>query len=349
MNQLLTDLGFPSDHYPSDQTLTPGRISAQAHGQFRVLTAQGQILARLSGNDTKALVHTLDYPVTGDHVLVDPDGLIREILPRRTLLTRGDHYSGTLEEALAANVDLVLVVISMNQDFNIRKIRRFLIMAQSSGASPILVLTKADLPTAEESHHYLETARSITDCPILATRQDAPETIAPLGELLQGKTAVLLGASGAGKSTLINRLVGSDLMKTAGIRAADDQGRHTTTHREIIVIPGVGCLIDTPGLRKVELLDDGSAVDGVYDQIRQLSGQCRYRDCSHGSEPDCAIRSALASGSLSMADWLDYQAMQQEARLMEAKARQREKDRIRQNERLQQARPRKKTWRELDW
>lgn len=349
MNQLLTDLGFPSDHYPSDPTLIPGRVSAAAHGQFHILTDHGQILARLSGNDTKALVHTLDYPVTGDHVLVDPDGLIRKILPRRTLLTRGDHYSGTLEEALAANVDLVLVVISMNQDFNIRKIRRFLIMAQASGARPILILTKADLPSAQDADHYLKTARSITDCPVLATRQDAPETITPLRDLLQGKTAVLLGASGAGKSTLINRLAGADLMKTAGIRSADDQGRHTTTHREIIVIPGVGCLIDTPGLRKVELLDDGSAVDGVYDQIQHLSGQCRYRDCSHQSEPGCAIRTALERGKLSLADWTDYQAMQQEARLMAAKARQREKERIRQNERFQQTKPRKKTWHELDW
>lgn len=131
-------------------------------------------------------------------------------------------------------------------------------------------------------------------------------------------------------------------MKTAGIRSADDQNHHTTTPREIIVIPGVGCLIDTPGLRKVELLDDGSAVDGVYDQIQHLSGQCRYRNCSHQSEPGCAIRTALERGKLSLADWTDYQAMQQQARLMAAKARQREKEWIRQNERLQQTKPRKK-------
>lgn len=346
----LSDLGFKPETIENlKKQGKPGRISSESHGLFRVLTENGEVKCRLTGRDLKELVGTPAYPVTGDFVLLDEAGLIRSILPRENLITRGDHFSASMSEGLVANVSCIFVVISLNQDFNVRKIRRFLIAAQSSGAVPILILTKADLNTPSENERLLEAARSLTASPIIMTRSDEPESVRPILELLRGgHSGALMGASGVGKSTLINLITGEDTMKTSGIRETDDQGRHTTTHREIIVIPGIGCLIDTPGMRRIYLEDDGEAVDEVYEKLTSIMSCCKFANCTHHNEPGCAVQAALESGALSETELADYYEMQREARFFNNKSRQREREH--QKKVIdRRKKPRQKSWTETEW
>ncbi len=285
----------------------------------------------------------LDRPVTGDFVAIDQDGLIRKIHPRFNLMTRSDEFSQSLTESLVANTDYIFVVMSLNQDFNVRKLRLFLIAAGSSGAETILILTKADLNSREVNEDYFEEARRITDAPIYMTSMDHPETLDPVLDLMKGgRTGALLGASGVGKSTLINCILGKDHLKTSGIRSHDDQGRHTTTHREIIVIEGIGCLIDTPGMRRIKLQDEGSAVEDLFQDLLAIMASCRYPSCSHTTESGCAVREALNDGTITESDLTDYHSMLKEARYFEAKARTRERT-VRKREKSKK-KPRQKNW-----
>lgn len=244
-----------------------------------------------------------------------------------------------------ANADCIFVVMSLNQDFNVRKLRWFLIAAAGSGAQVVLVLTKADLNSPAVNEEYLKEARRITDVPILVTRRDDPDSAEPIRQLLWGgHTGALLGASGVGKSTLINLILKEERMETGGIRESDDQGRHTTTRREIIVLQGIGCLIDTPGLRRIRLKDEGAAVDDVFGELKALMAQCRYRDCSHEREPGCAVQAAIAAGTISPSDLKDYRSMLQEARLFDQKAKARERS-LKKKER-DRKKPRRKNWAE---
>lgn len=346
----LNDLGFDPSHIENlKKNGTPGRISSESHGLFTILTEGGELRCRLTGRDLRALSGTLAYPVTGDFVLVDEDGLIREVLPRTNLVTRGDSFSASLTEGLVANCSYIFVVISLNQDFNERKIRRFLIAAQASGAQPVLILTKADLNPEEVNRDFLKKAHDLTQAPVIVTRSDQPESVAPILALLAGgRSAALIGASGVGKSTLVNLILGEDLMKTSGIRQSDDQGRHTTTHREILVIPGVGCLIDTPGMRRIYLQDDGEAVEDVYSELTALMARCRFADCTHHNEPGCAVQAALRSGKLTARELDDYYEMQREARFFDQKARVREKERTKKIIKSSK-KPRQKSWTETEW
>ena len=350
MTNHLNDLGFtPQLLEQWHGQGQPGRISGETHGLFRILTADGEITGRLPGRTARALVGTLDHPVTGDFVLVDEDNMIRDIAPRTSLMTRGDSFSASLTEGLVANCDYVFVVISLNQDFHERKIRRFLIMAASSDSTPVLILTKADLNSSAENEAYLSAARELWPGTILVTRQDETGSYQPILDLLRGgKTGALLGASGVGKSTLINHLLGYERMKVSGIRNSDDQGRHTPTHREIILIPGFGCLIDTPGLRRIDLIDDGQAVEAVYGNIATWMKQCRFTDCSHTTEPGCAVQAAIQRGDLTEAELEDFRTMQKEAMLYERKMRQREKERIKRTTHQKTAKPRQRSWNEQE-
>lgn len=339
----MTDLGFsPQMTEALKQFGTPGRISGEAHGMYHALTEQGEISCRLPGRLLDQLLPK-DRPVTGDFVAVDQEGLIQRIHERQNLMTRGDEFSATLTEGLVANADYIFVTLSLNQDFNLRKLRWFLIAAGSSGAATVLILTKADLNSPALNESYLEKARRITDAPIFLTRMDDPASVKPVLDLLKGgQTGALLGASGAGKSTLTNLILGEDRLKTSGIRISDDQGRHTTTHREIVVIEGIGCLIDTPGMRRIKLQDEGTAVDEVFQDLVERMGQCRYRDCSHNNEPGCAVQAAIRSGEIEASELKDYRSMLQEARFFESKAKARERS-LKKKDRARQ-KPRQKNW-----
>jgi ribosome biogenesis GTPase len=240
--------------------------------------------------------------VVGDWVVLNADAtLIEAILPRYTLLKRaaaGEHYQ---QQLIAANIDYVLLVSGMDDDFNAKRIERYFLLIQSSGAKPILVLTKRDQCHAPERFTAQLTVLTLKDVPIYALNAKSAEEVSVLhGYLGIGKSVVLVGSSGAGKSTLTNTLLGVQRMKTREVRATDAKGRHTTTHRALIALPQGGCLIDTPGMRELKLSGEERFDEGLFLEIDALASQCRFSDCSHGNEPGCAVQAAIADGKLEL-------------------------------------------------
>lgn len=263
-----------------------------------------------------------EFPVVGDEVEITEnpygDSLIQEILPRRTVLCRperGGHADGfakTLQvQPLVANIDYVFIITSLNHDFSVSRIARYAAMAAAGGAVPVAVLTKADLcPNVEAME---EKAASLSkDLQVLSVSARTGWGIERLRVYFRpGVTIALLGSSGAGKSTLINTLAGRDVMRTGGIREEDAKGRHTTTHRELIDLDGVS-FIDTPGLREVGMIDAEEGIAGTFSDIAELIGRCAFSDCTHRSEPGCAVRAALEDGSLSPERWEMYCRLEKE-------------------------------------
>jgi ribosome biogenesis GTPase / thiamine phosphate phosphatase len=244
----------------------------------------------------------------GDWVVLDAlRKQIQEILPRSSLLKRaaaGEHYQ---QQLIAANIDSVLLVSGMDDDFNAKRIERYLLLINSSGAKPILVLTKLDLCT--EPSAYINQLQELIDLdiPIFTLNAKNAEQVSVLHPYLSaGKSAVLVGSSGAGKSTLTNTLLGVERMKTAAVRETDAKGRHTTTYRALIALPQGGCLIDTPGMRELKLSGDERFDEGLFAEIDDLAAQCRFNDCSHGNEPDCAVQDAISTQQLTVARYKHY-------------------------------------------
>ena len=252
--------------------------------------------------------------VVGDWVALDADGKnIAALLPRHALLKRaaaGEHYK---QQLIAANIDHVLVVSGLDADFNPRRIERYLLIIQASGAAPVLVLTKADqCEILDDVLEVLENER-LTGIPVFPVNSKDADSLVVLHPFLgPGKSAVLVGSSGAGKSTLTNTLLGTERMKTKEVRSNDQRGRHTTTHRVLIPLPQGGCLIDTPGMRELKLSGEEVFADGGFEDIEALSGQCRFSDCGHTNEPGCAIRAALESGDLDDVRYASYVKLRDE-------------------------------------
>lgn len=250
-----------------------------------------------------------DRAVVGDWVLLDAEGKnIAHLLPRHALLRRaaaGEHYQ---QQPIAANIDHVLVVTGLDGDFNPRRIERYLLLVQASGAAPVLVLTKLDL-AGDASEGAVELLEPLTErgFPLHVVNGKDPASVAALVPYLgPGRSCVLVGSSGAGKSTLTNTLLGREAMKTAEVRGNDSRGRHTTTRRVLLPLPQGGCLIDTPGMRELKLVGEEDLSDGVFDDIEALAADCRFRDCAHGAEPGCAVQAALDADELDEARFLHY-------------------------------------------
>lgn len=280
--------------------LLPGRVVRVDRGQCDVVTADGTVRA-----DTAFVTphDPLRVVCTGDWVALEPDGnprYVRTCLPRRTAFVRSTSSKRSEGQILAANVDHAIVAVSLAAELDLARIERFLALAWESGAQPVVVLTKADLvpDPVTLAHLVQDVETSAPGVPVLTVSAEQGEGLDVLGAVVGGGTAVLLGQSGAGKSTLANALLGEDVMDVQRIRDVDGKGRHTTTTRNLLVLPGGGVLIDTPGLRGVGLWDASSGVGQVFAEIEELARDCRFHDCAHEREPGCAVLGALDSGEL---------------------------------------------------
>jgi ribosome biogenesis GTPase len=307
----------------ADGDSVPGRVSVQHRGAYDVLTEQGELRSEIVRRLVHEAASPADLPVVGDWVVVVPGvedgtGTITAVLPRLTKFSRKTAWQATEEQVLAANIDVAFLVASMNEDLNLRRLERYLILAWESGARPVIVLTKSDLHPAPEAA-VAEVEAIAGGVPVHAISNVTGAGIDDMTSHLQpGTTAVLLGSSGVGKSTIVNRLMGEELLATQGLRS-DGKGRHTTTRRELIQLPGGGLIIDTPGIREVQLWIADEGIDEAFDDITSLFAHCRFSDCAHDREPGCAVQAALEEGTLSAERWDSYLKLQGELAHLERK------------------------------
>ena len=294
--------------------LAPARVVAAHRAAFDVLTAEGPLRTRLPGR----LLHDSVDVAVGDWVGLS-DGLIRSVLPRRSAIVRSAAGKTSESQTLAANVDIAFVVSSLGPELEPRRIERYLVTIWESGAVPEIVLTKAD--RLEDPWSLVAEVEAVAlGVPVHVVSALTGEGCDALrARLGVGVTAVLIGSSGVGKSTLVNRFAGRELMATTETREDDDEGRHTTTHRELFELPGGGLVIDTPGIRELQLWDSGGLSDAFAD-VEELAAACRFNDCAHGTEPGCAVKQALATGELSPERYASWQKLQRELRAIAIRA-----------------------------
>lgn len=295
---------------------TPARVASAARDRFTVLTETGELEAVVSGE----LRHNSPlWPAVGDWVSLRPGTpVIEHVLERRTLLSRKQPGKPIEEQVLAANIDVLFIVSGLDRDFNERRIERYLVIAEQSGARPIVLLNKADLaPTLNfDLDQILHRLTATTGTPVFPMSAATGLGLEQLNDCMAaGETAALIGSSGAGKSTLVNRLLGRALQPTAAVRADDQRGRHTTTTRSMFLMPAGWLLIDMPGLREVQLWATPDSLDAGFSDIEQLAHSCRFRDCTHSGEPGCA----LADSSIDPGRLENYRKLQRELDYLDRK------------------------------
>ncbi len=306
------------------ENCVPARVSLEHKHAYRVISENGEWLASVSGLYAYEAINRAEYPAVGDWVLVEKmngedRAIIHKLLNRKSQFSRKIAGREIEEQIVAANVDIVLLVMSLNADFNIRRLERYLVAAWDSGATPIVILTKSDL-CKDVDHYFREVEAVAMGVDIFITSSYTGEGIEEIRALFkEGVTGALLGSSGAGKSTLTNALYGDVKMDVSDIREDDAKGRHTTTHRELVALPGGGCLIDTPGMRELQLWDQGDSLSSSFKDIEAFASDCRYRDCTHKSEPGCAVNFAIDNGNLEQARLQSYFKLQKELAFLERK------------------------------
>jgi ribosome biogenesis GTPase len=284
--------------------LVPARIALEHTHIYRVFAESGEWLARVSGRLRHQAGARADFPAVGDWVAVEPpadggDARIRAVLPRFSRFSRRAAGDRTEEQIVAANIDVVFLVTGLDGDFNPRRIERYLVVAGESGATPVIVLNKADL--IDDLTPLIEEVRALSPgVDVHAVSCRSPGSVDVLRPYLGfGQTGALLGSSGVGKSSILNQLIGHELMRTREVREADSRGRHTSTARQLVLLPGHGVLIDTPGMRELQLWETAETIAETFADIDAIAEQCRFRDCQHRSEPGCAVRVAVEAGDVS--------------------------------------------------
>jgi ribosome biogenesis GTPase len=315
----LAHLGFRASHADAlaalaRPSLTPARVLRAAADLAWTRGVDGARTVRVP----KSLHRTRDHrgeslwPVSGDWVAVDPAGTVVAVLPRFTRFVRKAAGTRDAPQLVAANLDRVLLLMGLDQDFNLRRLERYLALAAQSEAEPVVVLTKASLCPEREARvaEARAAARGVAVLPVDVV--SGYETLALQGICAPGSTLALVGSSGVGKSTLVNFLMGEDVSATGAVRARDDRGKHTTTRRELFWTPGHTALVDTPGMRELGLWGDDRDVDGVFDDIAAVATGCRFRDCAHEREPGCAVVEALGAGALDEARVRAWKALRDE-------------------------------------
>lgn len=316
--------------------LQPARVALELNHIYRLWTAEGEVLAEATGRLRHEAAGRHELPAVGDWVAYRPDpqaasppatgtpsgsrGRIEAVLPRTSVFTRKVAGSETKQQVVAANIDTVFLVSSLDRDFNPRRVERYLLLAGQSGAQPVIVLNKTDIAgahVAEAIDAIREVARAAPIHAISAKTAQGLDTLAPY--LGTGQTVALLGSSGVGKSSIINALAGEDVLRTRSVRESDSRGRHTSTHRQMVRLPGGALLIDTPGMRELQLWDVGETLNQTFDEIDALAPACRFRDCRHKSEPGCAVKAAVAAGTLAADRYDSFLKLQAERDAFEAR------------------------------
>jgi len=319
----LSSLGwddFFANHFQPYSTdgLVPARVALEHKHTYTLLSAHGELTATCTGRLLHSSLTRGELPAVGDWVAVrvragEPRGDIHAVLPRKTKFSRRAAGDAAGEQIVAANVDTVFLVTALDANFNLRRIERYLAVAWESGAQPVVVLNKADLhPDPAAACAEVESvAIGASVIALSATHGAGLDALAPF--LTPGRTAALLGSSGVGKSTLINALLGTGRQLTGAISDAAGKGRHTTMHRELIIAPAGALVIDTPGMRELQLWEvAGATLDTTFADIATLAARCRFGDCTHRVEPGCAVQAALADGSLDADRWRSFQKLQRE-------------------------------------
>lgn len=308
MTTTLDDLGWSAPFASAFEEYAakgwqPARVSLEHTHIYRVLSPEGERLARVSGRLRHQARSRVDFPAVGDWVAVEQAGggdvRIHAVLPRKSRFSRRAAGDVTEEQVVAANVDVVFLVSGLDNDFNPRRIERYLLTAWDSGASPVVVLNKADL--VEDVRPFVEEVRPLAaGVPIVAVSARLPASAGALRACLgRGRTAALLGSSGVGKSSLVNTLIGEERLRTREVRDSDSRGRHTSTARELLLLPeSLGILIDTPGMRELQLWDAADSMGAAFGDIEEMASGCRFRDCRHTGEPGCAVTLAVEEGRL---------------------------------------------------
>jgi len=311
------DLDRAFQAWADEPDVRPGRVLIEFNYIYRVWCGGGEIDAVRSGRLTHRATSRGDLPAVGDWVVVrkladENRGAIIAVLPRRSWFSRRMAGHVTDEQVVAANVDVVFIVMALDDDFSPRRLERYLLLARESGASPVILLTKPDV-CVDVPARVAEIAALAGDVPVHVVSPKFDQGLDRVAEHVPaGKTGALLGSSGVGKSTIINRLVGREVQKTRDIRESDSKGRHTTTHRQLVFLPNGGFLIDTPGMRELQLWDVGEAVKETFDDIEALALECRFSDCRHRDEPRCAVKTAVEEGRLSASRLESYVKLQDE-------------------------------------
>ena len=299
----------------------PARVIAVHKERYKLVYESGECYGRLKTKEY--YVEGEDFPTAGDFVVIifnpSGDSMIVKTLPRRTVFMRKDPNPNKAEQAVAANFDYVFIMQSLNHDFNVKRLERYLTLAWQSGAQPVVVLTKADLLEDCSAKIALMELYAM-GVPIHAVSSQTGYGLSELDVYLSPKkTVVFLGSSGVGKSSLVNALAGEDIMATNGIREDDSKGRHTTTHRELIMLKNGAMIIDTPGMRSLGMWDVSDGIGNAFADVERFLGCCKFSDCCHESEPGCAIKRAIEKGELSRERWESYLALKKEARYSDDK------------------------------